>query len=91
MNIEELTEKIVIIYANLSGRETANRAEFRERIKSLLEQQKKEILEKTEDQEGADILSKKEHREITMGCFDRDELRENYRKVLQFLALKDKE
>ena len=32
----ELIERIVILYANLSGRETANRAEFREEVEKLL-------------------------------------------------------
>ena len=30
--IEEVAERITIDYANLSGRESANRAEFRERV-----------------------------------------------------------
>lgn len=38
----------------------------------------------------ADILSEKEHKEMTMGCFYQDELRENYRKILQSLTPKDK-
>lgn len=31
--LEETTERIVIDYSNLSGRESANRAEFRERVR----------------------------------------------------------
>lgn len=34
--IEELTERIVIEYANLSGREQANRATFRLRVMGLI-------------------------------------------------------
>lgn len=30
--IEEIVERIVIDYANLSGRETSNRSEFRKRV-----------------------------------------------------------
>ena len=32
------------------------------------------------------LLSEKEHREYTMGCFYQDELRENYTKIKQHLA-----
>mgnify|MGYP001612018397 CR=1 FL=1 len=39
--IIEIVELIVIDYANLSGRETTNRAEFRERVVKHLEQLKK--------------------------------------------------
>lgn len=35
--ITEVAERITIDYANLSGRETANRAEFRERVRKHLE------------------------------------------------------
>src|SRR3990167_8386165 len=34
----EATERIVIQYANLSGRESAHRAEFREKVQTILEQ-----------------------------------------------------
>ena len=34
--IEEATERIVILYANLSGRENAHRAEFRKEVRILL-------------------------------------------------------
>ena len=33
----EIVERIVIEYANLSGRETANRAEFRKRVNKILQ------------------------------------------------------
>lgn len=36
--VTETVEKIVIDYANLSGRESANRAEFRERVRKHIEQ-----------------------------------------------------
>jgi len=46
---KETIERIVIDYANLSGRESANRAEFRERVKlhihSLLHQQQEATIE----------------------------------------------
>lgn len=48
----EATERIVIDYANLAGRETANRAEFRKRTKvnidAILREQKNEILKDVE-------------------------------------------
>ena len=34
--ITEITERLVILYANLSGRETANRSEFREEARKLI-------------------------------------------------------
>lgn len=37
MSKDEIAERIVIDYANLSGRETANRAEFRVRVLKHLE------------------------------------------------------
>lgn len=40
--IIEIAERIVIDYANLSGRETANRAEFRKRVITHLRKLQKE-------------------------------------------------
>lgn len=34
--IDEVTERIVILYANYSGRESANRAVFREDVRKIL-------------------------------------------------------
>ncbi len=49
--IIETAEKIVIEYANLSGRETANRAEFRNNVIKILKQ--------TFRKELHDVISKK--------------------------------
>ena len=48
MKKEELAERIVIDYANLSGRETANRVEFRERVIKHLMEFEKEIIKLAE-------------------------------------------
>ena len=44
--ITEVVERIVIDYANLSGRETANRAEFRERTRKHLSKTIRGMVEK---------------------------------------------
>ncbi len=51
--LTETTEKLVILYANLSGRESANRAAFRveaeKLLLSLLRQQRESILKEVEE------------------------------------------
>ena len=58
--ITEITERIVIEYANLSGRESANRAEFRKRIHeiitSALAQQFDEIKRKIESIVNSELI-----------------------------------
>lgn len=49
MNNIEIAERIVIDYANLSGRESANRAEFRIRVRKHLAQQEERMIEMLDD------------------------------------------
>lgn len=42
----EAVERIVILYANLSGRETANRAEFRKKVEVIIQDTIKEERER---------------------------------------------
>jgi len=49
------TERIVIEYANLSGRETANRAEFRNRVQKIVSGIQNELIEAVCEEIGKNI------------------------------------
>jgi len=70
----ETVERIVIDYANLSGRESANRAEFREEVTKHLKSHNKATILAVLEALGEEVGKMKKEKQATQGITIRTEI-----------------